>query len=100
MLKKTYKNMAKQCLFVNVKSSDKKFSTTISVAPNKTFEILETQITGDVLIKTKHRLLKETNSEEIPGVTSELSINNMPVVIKPVEQRKPNREVKITTREK
>jgi hypothetical protein len=68
---KTYKNITRFSLPIIVKTADGARTTSFTLPPQKTFDITETQITGDVLVKTQNRLLQLVSEETSAGSTTE-----------------------------
>lgn len=82
MNKLTYKNVTRFALPVVIKTADGARTTSFNLSPQKTFDILETQVTGDVKVKTTNGLLKLLVSEEVgSGTTTEFLKVSKPIVV-------------------
>lgn len=111
MNKRIYKNVTRYSIPIVVKTADGTRSTSVTLAPQKTFEISEIQVTGDINIKVKNKLLQLMSEEVNPGSTTEFLKVSAPVDVLPkttkVSGKPPkdstfigsNRENRMTTKE-
>lgn len=104
MNKLTYKNVTRFSLPVVIKTADGARTTSFNLSPQKTFDILETQVTGDVKVKTTNGLLKLLVSEEVGNGTTTEFLRVAKPVHKPAQvstsKRASTKDVIITTKEK
>jgi hypothetical protein len=100
----TYKNVTRFSLPVVIKTADGAKTVSFNLAPNKTFDMLETQVTGDVKVKTKNGLLKLV-SEKV-GFTTTTKFLTVPKaapknsVFIPTLKLPSTKNITITTKEK
>lgn len=112
MNKKIYKNVTRYSLPIVVKTADGARSTSFTLAPQKTFEVSDIQVTGDITVKVKNKLLQLMSEEATPGSTTEFLKVSVPVStptkVAPKTPGKPlkdstfigsNREIRMTTKE-
>jgi hypothetical protein len=105
----TYKNVTRFSLPVVIKTADGARTASFNLPPQQTVDLLETQVTGDVRVKTKNGLLKLVSEEVAETTTTEfLKVPKaVPVSPKPSasaytqpSKKTSNRDVTITTKEK
>ena len=113
MTKKTFKNVSRFSLPVVIKSLDGSKTNSFMLAPQKTFEATDTQMTGDIATKLTNKLLKVISEVSDQGATTEFLKIVSPVKIapKPVASKATskvtshttfsagNKEVRMTTKE-
>jgi hypothetical protein len=95
MKKVIMKNITKFMLPLIVKTIDGSKTFTISVKPNTSVELFETQITGDVTTKLSHRWLIITGSQNELGLKTTVTPRIEPTVrsqIKITEKAEPERK--------
>lgn len=99
----TYKNVTRFSLPVVIKTADGAKTVSFNLAPQQTFDMLESQATGDVKVKARNGLLKLV-SEEV-GFTTTTAFLTVPKatskspVFTPTSRRSSTKNVTITTKE-
>lgn len=107
MNKLTYKNVTRFSLPVVIKTADGARTASFNLPPQQTVDLFETQITGDVRVKTKNGLLKLVSEEVAVTTTTEflkvpkaVPVSPKPAPYTSTSKRASNRDVTITTKEK
>lgn len=106
MNKLTYKNITRFSLPVVIKTADGARTSSFNLAPQQTFDVLETQLTGDLKVKTRNGLLKLVSEEVGETTTTEfIKVSKAPrspkvSVPAPTSKRPSTKDVTITTKEK
>jgi hypothetical protein len=107
MNKRIYKNITRFSLPIVAKTADGVRSTSFTLAPQKTFEISEIQVTGDINVKVKNKLLQLISEETNPGSTTEFLKVPVPTKVAPKIAPKlpgktyigPTKESRLSTKE-
>jgi hypothetical protein len=89
MNKRIYKNITRFSLPIVAKTADGVRSTSFNLSPQKTFEISEIQVTGDINVKVKNKLLQLISEEINPGSTTEFLKVAAPTKVAPKVAPKP-----------